>query len=270
MARLTVSVVVHRSPLPVLERTLVCLHRALAAARCQGLVHAADVVVVDNASGPEYLARLTERLRSWGDGVRLLAGRTNPGYGGGHNRVPASGSDYRLILNPDVFLASDALVRALTFLRDNPAVGLVVPRARDPHGRHLYLCKRRPSVAVLALRGFAPAWLQRRFAALLAAYEMRDRDWERVRTDLAVVSGCCLLIRERVWRELGGFDPGYFLYFEDFDLALRAGRVTRLAYVPGFEVVHLGGQAARKGWRHRWWFVRSAWRFFRGHGWRWV
>ncbi|HHH39811.1 MAG TPA: glycosyltransferase family 2 protein [Sedimenticola sp.] len=270
MARLAVSIVVHRSPLPVLKRTLACLHRAGEQALRQGLIRAVEVTVVDNASGADYLAQLAALLRPWGKTVRLLAGRTNLGYGRGHNRVATLAVDYRLVLNPDVFLAPDALVQVLTFLRDNPDIGVVVPRACDGQGGHLYLCKRYPGVFTLLLRGFAPPRLQRRFRHLLAAYEMRDLDWNRVRTDLELVSGCCLLLRGSVWERIGGFDPGYFLYFEDFDLALRARQVTRLAYLPRFTITHLGGHAARKGWRHRWWFVRSAWRFYRRHGWRWV
>ena len=51
-------------------------------------------------------------------------------------------------------------------------------------------------------------------------------------------------------------------------LSLRlAGRAT-LAYAPQARIVHHGGGASDKGWRHVRWFVGSAWRFFSRHGWR--
>jgi hypothetical protein len=34
-------------------------------------------------------------------------------------------------------------------------------------------------------------------------------------------------------------------------------------------VVHHGGEAARKGFAHVRWFVKSGRRFYRKHGWRW-
>jgi len=58
------------------------------------------------------------------------------------------------------------------------------------------------------------------------------------------------------------------MYFEDYDLSLRIGREAGVAYVPEARIVHHGGDAARKGWRHVGWFVRSAWRFFSRHGWK--
>jgi len=46
-------------------------------------------------------------------------------------------------------------------------------------------------------------------------------------------------------------------------------RVTTTAYVPTVRIIHYGGGAARKGWRHIDSFVRSGMRFYRKHGWKW-
>ena len=64
------------------------------------------------------------------------------------------------------------------------------------------------------------------------------------------MSGSFMLLRRKVIESTGGFDPAYFLYFEDFDWSVRLNRITRSAYVPTVRVVHHGGGAARKGWRH--------------------
>jgi GT2 family glycosyltransferase len=64
-----------------------------------------------------------------------------------------------------------------------------------------------------------------------------------------------------------GFDPRYFLYFEDFDLSLRLSKVAPIAYVPAVRIVHHGGHAAAKGFAHIRWFATSARRFFSMHGW---
>ncbi|WES91767.1 glycosyltransferase [Aeromonas hydrophila] len=87
--------------------------------------------------------------------------------------------------------------------------------------------------------------------------------------DPPIVSGCFMLFRTDVLQLLGGFDPRFFLYFEDFDISLRAGKISRIAYVPQVKVVHHGGHASRKGWRHIWMFGRSMVTFFNIHGWRW-
>jgi GT2 family glycosyltransferase len=77
-----------------------------------------------------------------------------------------------------------------------------------------------------------------------------------------------MVLRTALFRRIGGFDPRFFLYFEDYDLSLRVGREAAVAYVPSVRIVHHGGEAARKGRRHVAWFVRSAWRFFATHGWK--
>ncbi len=67
-----------------------------------------------------------------------------------------------------------------------------------------------------------------------------------------------MLYRGDVFRQLNGFDPRYLLYFEDFDISLRTGKISRIAYVPAIRIVHEGGHAARKGLWHIWQFARSA------------
>ncbi len=114
-------------------------------------------------------------------------------------------------------------------------------------GRRQYLCKRYPTVLDLALRGFAPAWLQRRLQTRLDRYELHEQAGDAVLWDPPIASGCFMLCRRAALEQVGGFRPDYFLYFEDFDLSLRLAAVTRLAYAPQVRIVHLGGHAARKG-----------------------
>jgi GT2 family glycosyltransferase len=79
-----------------------------------------------------------------------------------------------------------------------------------------------------------------------------------------------MLWRRDVLTVLKGFDPRFFLYFEDFDISLRAGKVTRVAAVAVVRIAHFGGGAARKGWKHVRMFARSARLFFGLHGWKWI
>jgi GT2 family glycosyltransferase len=53
------------------------------------------------------------------------------------------------------------------------------------------------------------------------------------------VSGCCVLLRASVVRELGSFRSEYFAYVEDVELSVRYARAGwRLLYVPAAQVVH--------------------------------
>jgi GT2 family glycosyltransferase len=171
-------------------------------------------------------------------------------------------------MNPAVELAVDAIGAALAALREHPEVGLVAPAVFGADGKRQYLCKRYPSLGILFLRGFVPGFARRPFQAPLERYEMRDAIGDRFVSGIPLVSGCFMAIRTALFRQLGGFDAGYFMYFEDYDLSLRLARAAAIAYAPAARIVHHGGNASAKGARHVLWFVRSGWRFFSRHGWK--
>lgn len=88
--------------------------------------------------------------------------------------------------------------------------------------------------------------------------------------DPPIVSGCFMLFRTEPLKALKGFDPRYFLYFEDYDLSLRTAKLARIAYVPAVRVIHHGGGASRKGMAHVRMFVASAFKFYNRFGWKWL
>lgn len=270
-AVLSATVVAYRPDPPLLARAIASLAAAVLHAREHGELEGARLFLVDN--GPEETrGAARDALRAWpGEAgpVELVAGHGNLGYGRANNLVlDRLDSDFHLVMNPDVELDRDALAAGLRAFRGDARIGLVAPDARGDDGARQYLCKRYPSLWVLFLRGFAPRPLRRRFARALDGYEMRDVIGEETVRGVPLASGCFMLLRTEIFRRLRGFDPRFFLYFEDYDLSLRVGREAAVAYVPAARIVHHGGEAATKGARHVAWFVRSAWRFFATHGWK--
>lgn len=270
-ARLSVSLVTFDPDAALLERTVCSLAAAAARANEAGLLIETRLFLVDN--GPASKAATTSRAaHAWPPSlgsVEVIAGHGNVGFGRGNNLALAKvASDFHLVLNPDVEMDAEALTAALSAMREHPDVGLVAPAAFGDDGKRQYLCKRLPTPWVLFLRGFAPRPLRERFAHTLAHYEMRDVIGDDFMKGIPLASGCFLFARTQLLRAVGGFDPDYFMYFEDYDLSLRAGRRAAIAYVPQARIVHHGGDASRKGLRHVLWFLRSAARFFARHGWR--
>jgi N-acetylglucosaminyl-diphospho-decaprenol L-rhamnosyltransferase len=66
---------------------------------------------------------------------------------------------------------------------------------------------------------------------------IRECDW---------VPGCYYLIRNEVIRQVGLFDPRFFLYYEEVDHC-RAVRDAgwRVIYYPHTQVTHIGGESAK-------------------------
>ncbi len=270
-ASLSATIVAYRTDTRILESALRSLARAVKEARAAGLLGAVALHIVDN-SPVDARDMAAEAVGAWPAGagsVSLVAGHGNVGYGRANNLVlQRLASDVHLVMNPDVELAPGALRAGLEALASHPEIGLVAPAVQGEDGVPQYLCRRYPSVWVLFLRGFAPAALQRRFSGAIERYEMRDLIGDGLLTGVPLASGCFMLMRTALFAKLGGFDPRFFMYFEDYDLSVRAGREATVAYVPEARITHHGGEAARKGVRHIAWFVASAWRFFSRHGWR--
>ena len=274
---LTVSVVTYRPDVALLECCLRKLALAIGAAREQGSIRSVAIALIDNSEDRAVAAEVIElgRTRFAGSDIQVhyLHGHANIGYGTAHNlALHGTGADYQLVLNPDVELAPDALANAVRWLDVQVDVGALAPAVTNARGEPEYLCKRYPAVFDLLLRGFAPAFVRRLFRRRLDRYELRDRidpGSDTAVLDVPIISGACMLVKRIPIDVTGGFDPKFFLYFEDFDWSVRLAKVTRIAWLPGFRAVHHGGGAARKGFDHIRWFVRSGLRFYRKHGWRW-
>jgi GT2 family glycosyltransferase len=270
MVFLTISIVTYHTPQALLEAAWRTIEASAERAVAASLLDRFRLILIDNAVPPDSV------VKSFVDGhsqapIELRVGHGNIGFGAGHNlALRGLESDYHLVLNPDVELAPDALAEALRFMNAHPECGLLAPAVYDGGGRQQFLCKRYPAVFDFFLRGFAPRWLARRFEARLNRYEMRDVVRDGVLWDPPVVSGAFMFFRTAALRQLGGFDTRFFLYFEDFDLTLRAADVARVAYVPSVRITHHGGNAARKGFKHVRMLVTAAFKFYRKNGWKWV
>lgn len=274
MPTLSISLVTFEPEVDLLTDVIRGLLVALRRARARGALNAAALFVVDNGPGADCQVMLQRLLEGhWSNSGfchEVISGHGNIGYGEGHNKaIDRAAADYHLIFNPDVLVAEDAIANALRFMDENPRVGLLAPAVLTESGELAHLCKDYPSVLDLALRGFAPAWMRARADGRLARYEMKHVDPTRVHCDIPLVSGSFMFFRRRVLALTGGFSDAYFLYFEDFDLSLRAAKFAAVCYVPSVRIEHKGGYAGKKGPKHWWMFGRSAFTFFCHHGWRW-
>lgn len=204
------------------------------------------VVVVDNAPGAGDATDLAQRA-----GAQHVPLPANPGYGGAVNagvRVLPPTVEWVLISNPDVVLAPGAIDTLLATASADPAIAAVGPAVLNPDGSVYPSARRVPSLRTgVGHALFANLW-QRNPWTLAYRRETDPSDEQR---DAGWLSGSCLLVRRSAFDEIGGFDEGYFMYFEDVDLGFRFGRAGwRNVYEPAASVTHVGahstgGESAR-------------------------
>ena len=272
---LTVSVVIYKTAPEQLHALLESLLIAVERLRTAELSVSTRIGLVDNNNKSRLrladFANFNNRFKMVNAEISLVSGHGNVGYSRGHNLVISSNSHhYHLILNPDVEMAPDSLTVGLLYLEQHSDVAIVSPYAEDGIGHKQHLCKRHPSLLTLFIRGFCPRRIKKLFSKRLAHYEMHDLPEDRPSSGIPLISGCCMLCRSVVLREVQGFDENYFLYFEDFDLSRRISKVGKVVYLPSMRIRHYGGNAARKGLLHIAMYTRSAWRFFNTWGWRFI
>ena len=268
--QLTLSVVLFHSPLEQLRALVESVITSLRAAHLSGV----KMVCWDNSCDAAYSAQCQQLLADFASQDSLVMNYViadhNGGYGAGHNHAMSScEGPFHLILNPDVQLAEEAIRLAMEVLTSESSTALLAPTGRRDSGEPEYLAKAYPSVWVLGLRAFGPAWLKRLSGRALARYEMRDQPNHGEVRPITLASGCCMWVRREIFDAVGGFDERFFLYFEDYDLSLKMAQRGQVLEHSQIRVVHHGGEAARKGARHIRWFISGAIRFFNRWGWKW-
>ena len=241
--RISASLVLYKPNLHMLERTLRALQAAAVVAG-QKMSLQLNLTLIDNSDD----AKLHIGVRDWFEVFRLaipgwtldlLRASGNLGYGRGNNLVISQAiSDYHLVINPDLFVEPDALLRAVEFMQSHLEVGMLSPSVFGEDGERHFMCKRNPTLLVMFLRSFSPAWLQSRLSFVVDKFEMRDCDYDKTIHPLEYPTGCFMFFRTSALQTIGGFDPDFFLHYEDADIGRRMLKIARVVYAPQVRVVH--------------------------------
>ena len=220
--------------------------RATLTAALASVREAREVVVVDNAS-PDGTGAWLARERPYAH-LTVVQTEQNVGFSRAVNLgVAHTRAAHVLLLNPDAALIPGAMPQLLPRFAACErrfgawAMGL---GQTDPAGALQLACGPRPSLPV----EWARRWLQRgldvpggsrarRAARLVHALLPGPRR-------VGWVAGSSLLVTRRAFARVGGFDPNYFLYFEDIDFCLRLAHAGgSVAFDPAPLVVHHRGRS---------------------------
>lgn len=187
-----------------------------------------ECVVVDNASDDGSLGLVRDRFPD----LPIIENDANLGYAGGNNRgireALDSGAEYVAVLNVD----AQAEDRWLT--------GLVERADEEPEAAIL-------GSLILSEDGDEVEFDGGQFDPVTTSGGYADRhldegDLQGAPREVPYACGAAMLMRAEALREVGLFDPAFFAYHEDVDLAIRcwlAGWKVLLA--PGSVVRHVGG-----------------------------
>ncbi|GAA3843558.1 glycosyltransferase family 2 protein [Saccharothrix violaceirubra] len=200
------------------------------------------VVLADNGSADG----VPERAAEAHDHVTFLPTGGNLGYGAAANHGVASLPDdvgWVVVANPDLEWGAGSLDALLAATKRWPRGGAFGPLIREPDGEVYPSARLLPSIGRgVGHAAFGKIWpgnpWTREYRQEQAAVRERTAGW---------LSGSCLLLRREAFDSVDGFDPRYFMYFEDVDLGDRLVKAGWLnVYAPEAQVVHIGGVSTAK------------------------
>lgn len=232
-----------------------------------------DIIVVDNHSGTEYRNALTETLAPFDD-VKIANTGANKGFGAGHNigfKALGEQSDFHIVCNPDIVVHDGAIEAIIEYMQRMPDVGLIAPKVVDEQGEVQHLCRKHPTFLGLFARRCMPKYLLEDpwMIRYMNAYLMRDKNYEAI-MEPECLSGCFMVFRSSVFKTLEGFDESFFLYFEDYDITLRARKICKALYYPNATVTHAWKGGSRRNLKLIKLQIKSAIKFFRKWRWKWI
>ena len=214
-----------------------CLHRVRAAMQSASL----EVWVVDNAStdgSADMVAALFPEFH-------LIRNSENVGFAAANNQAfERIESELVLLLNSDALLLPGALENCIRYMAQHPAVGAMGCRVLNADGTLQKSASLFPTVGRLLAKTLGV----HRIPGLERSFRYRSVCGDGTRElPVEVLSGCFLMTRKDVLREVGFLDERFFFFGEETDWCLRCRQAGHeLRYAPVADVVHLGGASATR------------------------
>lgn len=197
-----------------------------------------EIIVVDNASTDNSVALLKANFPH----ITLIESAGNSGFAGGVCLgVAQARGEFLLLLNPDTIILDGAIDKLLLFAKQRPDNGIwggvTLNHDKSLNTQHAWT---RPTFNTLL---FSALGLSKVFSKSCFFNQANYGCWARdsVR-EVDILSGCFFLTRRKVWDQLGGLDPQFFMYAEEADYCLRAIKQGYQPIVtPEARIIHHGG-----------------------------
>ncbi len=183
-----------------------------------------DVVVVENGSGDDSLARLTAAFAG-DERVRVIESAVNLGFAGGSNLgAREARGEFVAFLNSDAKPHASWIRGAVEQFDTSPAVAAVGSKVLDWDGK------------VVDFVGGSLTWFGMGYKD--NENQPDDERFAQPR-DILYGTGSALFVRASTFAEVGGFDERFFMFYEDVDLGWRLNLLGyRVRFAPASVVYH--------------------------------
>ncbi len=191
-----------------------------------------EITVIDNDSTDNSIAFVEE----WYPEIKLIRLAKNYGFAEGYNRGTKNiDSKYLVFLNSDVEVNSNWLDPLINLMESDETIGIASPKIMDLKQSEKFEYAGAAGGMMDAL-GY-PFCRGRLFDSL----EEDQGQYDGI-AEVFWASGAAFVIRNTLWKKMGGFDSSYFAHQEEIDLCWRIKRAGYKVVVHSDSVIyHLGG-----------------------------
>ena len=226
-----------------LENALVSIERALQAHLRSGKKISGEIFVVDNASDDGSVELLRKRFPR----IHLIVNKQNLGFAQANNvALERSRGRYALLINPDTIVQEDTLRVMIDFLDEKNEIGAAGCKILNPDGTLQLACRRSfpsPWVSLTKTTGLSALFPSSKlFGRYNLTYLDPDQSYE-----VDAISGSFLIVRRKVYEEVGGLDENFFMYGEDLDWCYRIQKAGwKIYYVHETQIIHYKGESTKR------------------------
>ena len=156
---------------------------------------------------------------------KFIQSGANIGFAGGNNvgikDAVRRGFDYILLMNNDLILPKDLVVKITNFMEENPDVGAASPKMYFAKGYEFHKDRYKDSERGKVI-WYAGGIIDKKnvYSTHRGVDEIDKGQYNEIEeTDFA--NGACVIIRSEIFKKIGYLDDSFFLYWEDADFSRR-------------------------------------------------
>jgi len=209
-----------------------------------------EIIVVDNNSSdntktvianyhqyPHRVIARNEETKQSRWNLKYIKNPDNFGFAKANNiGVKQAVGDYLLFLNSDMELIDDSLIKMLDYFKKDETIGIIGPQFLN--------IDKTPQASIFPpqtiLNAFKEFWLGQK-----NAYSKHNPPTNKI-SQVFAISGGALLIRQKLFKKIGGWNEKYHFYFEDLDMSRAINKLGyKVFFYPFCKVIHRHGASGK-------------------------
>ena len=190
-----------------------------------------ELIIVDNGSAKVSISNMQDYVLS----IYYIRTERNLGFAEGCNRgIQRAKGEYLFLLNNDIELDPKCVTELVKIMNSDRSIGILQPKMLDYKDRNVFHSSAAGGMIDIIGYPFARGRI----------FERVERDMGQYDQSIEIfwAGGASLFARKEALQEAGLFDPDFFLYMEEIDLAWRIHLLARykVVFVPSARIYHIG------------------------------